>query len=162
MTVTLRPAADADRPAIFNVHLRAVRETCSHAYTPQQIDAWTGVLSPDTYTRLLRKRVLIVAADNADIVGFGQLDANAGEVDAIYVRPDRQGAGIGRMLLAELERRAIAHGIRRLDVAATLNAAGFYERAGYAQPRPTVHRTLDGAELTCIRMFKRLERSSER
>lgn len=152
----IRPAEDADRAQIFDVHLRAVRETCARSYAPHQINAWTGVLSPETYSSLLRKRLMIVAADGGRVVGFGQLNREAREIEAIYVRPDRQGQGIGRRLLGELEQHARGFGLRSIEVSATLNAVGFYERNGYSRRRVAVHRMPTGLELQCVRMAKAL------
>jgi GNAT superfamily N-acetyltransferase len=99
---------------------------------------------------------MIVATDGAMIVGFGQLDPGTGEVEAVYVLPERQGKGIGQMLLSNLEEQARVHGISRLDLSATLNAADFYQRAGYAKGHVTVHRLPTGLDLPCIRMSKEL------
>ncbi len=156
MNVTLRPATADDRAGICTVHVRAIRETCSRSYSPEQVSAWAGLLSPDSYNTVLKERVLVVATDGEAVVGFGQLNPDAGEVDAVYVLPDRQGEGIGRLLLADLEARARARGIRMLELSATLNAADFYTQAGYARRRPAVHRLPTGIELECIRMTKEL------
>jgi GNAT superfamily N-acetyltransferase len=99
---------------------------------------------------------MVVATDGPTVVGFGQLEPNTGEVEAVYVLPERQREGIGQTLLSELEARARVRGISRLELSATLNAAQFYERAGYARDHPTVHRLPTGVELQCIRMTKEL------
>jgi GNAT superfamily N-acetyltransferase len=159
MAVSIRPAGDRDRPGICTVHVRAIRETCSRSYSPEQIDAWAGLLSPDSYTAVLQQRIVIVAAEGGKVVGFGQLNPDTGEVDAVYVLPERQGEGIGSMLLSDLEGRARARGIATLELSATLNAAEFYTRAGYAQRHVAVHRLPTGVELQCIRMSKQVEES---
>jgi GNAT superfamily N-acetyltransferase len=156
VSVSLRPATDEDRPGICAVHVRAIRETCSRSYAPEQVSAWASLLSPDAYTTVLKERVLLVATDEGDVVGFGQLNPGTGEVDAVYVLPDRQGQGIGRLLLAELEAEARARGIRMLELSATLNAVPFYTQAGYAQRHVAVHRLPTGMELECVRMSKEL------
>jgi GNAT superfamily N-acetyltransferase len=138
------------------VHVRAIRETCSRSYSPEQISSWAGLLSPDSYTVALQKRVIVVATDGAMVVGFGQLNPETGEVDAVYVLPERQGEGIGLMLLSDLERQARARGNTTLELSATLNAAHFYEQAGYAERHVAVHRLPTGVELRCIRMSKQL------
>ncbi len=162
MAVIIRPAVDSDRTGICTVHVRAIRETCSLSYSPQQIDVWAGLLSPDTYTALLKKRIILVGADATDIVGFGQLDPENSELQAVYVRPERQRQGIGRRLLSELEGQARALGISRLEVSATLNAVTFYEQNGYAPRRAAVHRMLSGLELQCLRMEKRIRKLERR
>jgi putative acetyltransferase len=99
---------------------------------------------------------MVVATDGAAVVGFGQLNQGTGEVDAVYVLPERQGEGIGRLLLAELEANARARGIRVLELSATLNAVPFYVQAGYGRPHVAVHRLPTGVELECVRMAKEL------
>lgn len=156
MAVSIRPATDGDRPGICAAHVRGIRETCSRSYSPDQVSAWTSLLSPDSYTVALHERVMLVATDGAMVVGFGQLNPATAEIDAVYVLPERQGQGIGQLLLAELEDRARRRGIGTLELSATLNAATFYERAGYARRHPAVHRLPTGVELECIRMRKEL------
>ena len=156
MNVTLRQATDDDRPGICTVHVRAIRETCSRSYSPEQVSVWADLLSPDSYSGVLKERVLVVATDEGAVVGFGQLNPNTGEVDAVYVLPDRQGEGIGRLLLVDLEARARARGIRMLELSATLNAVPFYAQAGYTRRHVAVHRLPTGVELECIRMDKEL------
>jgi GNAT superfamily N-acetyltransferase len=105
---------------------------------------------------VLKERVLLVATDGDAIVGFGQLNPDAGEVDAVYVLPDRQGQGIGQRLLAGLEAEARARDIRALELSATLNAVSFYAQAGYTRRHVAVHRLPTGVELECVRMGKEL------
>ena len=155
--MTIRPAADGDRPAIHAVHVRAIRGTCSRSYSAEQISSWAGLLSPDSYKVVLQTRVMVVATDGTMVVGFGQLNPDIGEVDAVYVLPERQGEGIGGMVLSDLEQRARERGVTTLELSATLNAADFYERAGYARQHVAVHRLPTGLELQCIRMSKRLK-----
>ncbi len=59
----------------------------------------------------------VVAVDDGEVVGFGSLSpfhirpAYATTVeDTVYVRRDRRRAGVGRTLLEELVRLAVAHG----------------------------------------------------
>lgn len=67
--------------------------------------------------------------------GVQRHDAATGEIKRMWVAPAYRGAGLGRALLAELERRAGALGYARvvLDTNATLTEAiAMYTRAGYA------------------------------
>ena len=156
MTLSIRRAIDDDRQGIWAVHVRAIREVCSHSYSAEQVASWAGLLSPDSYVAVLRERLLLVAEDPGGIAGFGQLNRANGEVDALYVLPGRQGEGIGRALLLALEDEARAAGLKRLQLSATLNAVPFYDRAGYVEEGATVHRLPNGVELQCLRMSKDL------
>jgi len=118
MPVRIRPAVDADRSAIYTVHMRAIRETCSRSYSDQQIASWATLFSPDSYATVIKERVFIVADEEHAVVGFGQLNPEIGEVDAVYVLPERQGEGIGRLLLSNLEDAARERGLGTLTLSA--------------------------------------------
>jgi len=122
--------------------------------------SWAGLLSPESYSRVLKERVIVVAADGGTVIGFGQLNPKTGDVEAVYVRPDGQGEGIGRRLLEDLEAQARARGIRALELSATLNAEPFYTRAGHPRRHAAVHRLPTGVELECVRMAKELSIAS--
>ena len=159
MTPNIRRATDDDRDAICTVHVRAIREVCSRSYPADQIASWAELLFPESYVAVLRDRLLLVAEDMDGIAGFGQLNHASGEVDAVYVIPERQGEGIGGMLLRSLEDAACTAGLKRLSLSATLNAVPFYRRAGYVDDGPIVHRLPTGVELKCLRMSKDLTTS---
>ena len=83
--------------------------------------------------------LFLVATRYGEAVGCGALkfhpDAPA-EVKRMWVAPSARGLGLGRRLLAELETRAAAHGVRvlRLETNRTLGEAiGLYRSAGYRE-----------------------------
>ena len=79
-----------------------------------------------------------VASDQSGalgVVGLGQFDIEERRdrspwVLGMIVRPDRRGAGIGRLLLAHLERWAHQQGYEQLWVA-TGAAVDIYQRCGW-------------------------------
>lgn len=71
--------------------------------------------------------------------GVRMLAPERGEVKHLWLRPAVRGTGLGRALLAELERRAAALGATEvvLDTNARLEAAqGLYRSSGYADVEP--------------------------
>lgn len=115
-------------------------------------------LTPDLYDQTIATRECVVAEADGSIVGLGQLNREKGMVEAVYVLPDRAGAGIGASLLNTLEASARAAGIELLRVDASLNSVGFYEHMGYEVERQGIHRTGGGREVRCIHMSKDLTR----
>ena len=157
--LSIRRATDDDRQGIWTVHVRAIREVCSRSYSAAQVASWSGLLSPASYTAVVRDRFLVVAEDSDGIVGFGQLNEACGEVEAVYVLPGRQSEGVGGSVLRALEAAARAAGIGKLHLSATVNAVPFYQSAGYVEEGPVIHRLPDGLELQCLRMSKGLTSS---
>lgn len=65
-----------------------------------------------------------------------EFTAGDGELKRMYVVPALRGRGLSRLLLAELERRAVAAGLRRLVLETGLRqpeAIGLYVSSGYTE-----------------------------
>lgn len=74
----------------------------------------------------------IIAEIGGKIVGIGALErfGSAALLRSLAVEPAWRGSGVGRLIVAELERRARATGIGEL-ILLTLTAKAFFERLGY-------------------------------
>ena len=83
--------------------------------------------------------VLLLARAGGEAAGLGgvrHLDTGGAEGKSMYVSPAHRGIGLGRRILAELERIAAEHGCGavRLDTSDYLaEAIGLYRAAGYAE-----------------------------
>jgi ribosomal protein S18 acetylase RimI-like enzyme len=77
-----------------------------------------------------------VDGEPAALGGVRHLDTETAEIKSMYVAAAHRGRGLGRRLIAELERIAGEHGCRavRLDTSAYLTpAVGLYRAAGYRE-----------------------------
>lgn len=79
-------------------------------------------------------------------------------VRRVFVRADRQRRGIGQMVMAELETAALAAGIERLDLSASLPAKEFYLRLGYDAVSEEDYEVSPGQHLEYYEMAKELRR----
>jgi putative acetyltransferase len=83
--------------------------------------------------------VLLVARVDGQPVGCGalrRLDPTTGEIKRMYVAPPARGGGVGARILAELERHAVALGMRRLLLETgerQVEAVRLYQRAGFSR-----------------------------
>jgi N-acetylglutamate synthase-like GNAT family acetyltransferase len=136
------------------VHTAAVTGIRTDEYTPEEIQAWAVPREPSSYEAHIRSKEFYVAEDEGAIVGFGVLNQEIGEVEAVYVSPTAGRRGIGLKVLGQLEARASELGIRELRLHASLNAAAFYQRAGYVAQAPSKYRLLTGIEIACLPMVK--------
>lgn len=86
--------------------------------------------------------IFLVVREAGRAVGCGavRLDPSGyGEIKRMMVAPQARGRGIGRMILAELERRAIALGMDRLLLETGIRqpeALALYESAGFGAIGP--------------------------
>ena len=83
---------------------------------------------------------LLGAFEDSAIIGVGGLtrdtysdDPHAGRIRHVYVLPQYRGRGIGRFLVADVERRGRPHFNALVLRTDTLAGARFYEAIGYEQ-----------------------------
>lgn len=120
-----RPADLAEMAALFYDTVHTINAA---DYTPSQLDAWaTGQVDLDAWDGSLRAHLSLVAEENGQIIGFGDLDAASGYLDRLYVHKDYQRQGVASALCDRLE--AAAEG--RVCTHASITARPFFEKRGY-------------------------------
>ena len=152
--VVVRTATAEDIAAVHTVRVETWRDAYS-GIVPDHVLAGLDASDPDAIAaqraRLRQptpRTDLLVAELDGRVVGFAalgperestqpgaapRLDAQIGEVYAIYVVPAAQGRGTGRALMREALDRLRAHGFRRATLwvlEANSPARAFYERVG--------------------------------
>jgi ribosomal protein S18 acetylase RimI-like enzyme len=129
--VSVRPAALADAERLCELHLASVRTLCARHYAPEVIEGWLEDRVPQGYLRAIRSGATFVAQVDSRVIGFGE--SGPGEVLAVFVDPAYARRGVGSLLLAHALVLVLAQPGRTgpVKVESTLNAVGFYERAGF-------------------------------
>jgi len=131
----LRTMTSDDATAVRDLHHLALQAIGSDAGP----GPWDDDLdhAPESYLRA--GGTFLVLEEDGALIAMGalrRLDRDRAEIKRMRVRPDRQGRGHGRRMLAALERRARDIGCTRLvlDTTAGQSAAlGLYTGAGYRQ-----------------------------
>lgn len=129
MECTIRPAREKDAADISAVILRALRESNAKDYREEIIERVAHSFSADAILELLGKRTVLVATIDGRIVGTAGLDRSV--VRTVFVSPDAQGKGVGKLLMAEIERIARERHVTSLTVPSSVTAESFYARLGY-------------------------------
>lgn len=133
--MTIRTATEQDASILGDLFVDAVRTAGPRAYTPAQVDAWAAAADDrEAFGRRMRLNHTFVAEDETGLTGFATLGAD-GHVGALYVRGDRQGRGIGRVLLETILMTAREEGLRRLYAEASALSRPLFEQAGFAVTR---------------------------
>lgn len=156
--LSLRPATEADRGALWRLHARSVETLCQGAYSAREVRTWVDLLRPDGYLRPEQPRTVLVAERGSFLVGFGQLDLLLGELEALYVAPEEAGNGVGSQLLSSLEAMAWKAGAMRMSLDASLNAEPFYRARGYTRLHMAQRVLTPEVQLACVRMLKQRPR----
>jgi GNAT superfamily N-acetyltransferase len=125
-SIVVRPATDADAPALGDVYLASFHATYDFplAHTDEQVRTWLrDVVVPSGNTWV----AVDEAADGA-VVGLAVVAD--GDLDQLYVAPDRLGEGIGGRLL-ELAKERSPGGLSLYTFQVNDRARRFYERNGF-------------------------------
>ncbi|MBL8771358.1 MAG: GNAT family N-acetyltransferase [Phenylobacterium sp.] len=126
--ITIRPASEDERAELGELKLRS-----SLAWG--DLNAELAQLPEGRQVPEEHLASVFLAERGGAILGFATVLASTGhdaELEDLFVEPGLWGQGIGRMLIAEAERRAVASGFRGLHVIANKRALPFYEAVGFS------------------------------
>ena len=110
-------------------------------------------LRPHFYKEALDSMFCVVAETDGEVVAVGALDGTT--IKRMNVRDKLRGKGIGKAICERLEAEARRRGLAALDLRASLNAVGFYDRLGFIRVGEKTW-TLDGPILRMVLMSKNL------
>jgi putative acetyltransferase len=127
----VRPARFEDGGALLRLIEGALEAGCRDHYRPAQRRAVFLTYAETLFVDLVQPMDTLVAEGSSGIVGLAQLDPAGARLRALFVAAGTQGRGLGRALLACIERLARARRITRIHGAMSLNAVPFYAAAGF-------------------------------
>ena len=153
----LRRAGFEDVSPLLRLIDAAVEHGCREHYSPAQRRAVFLTYAESLFVDVLAPFETIVAERERRLLGLAQLDPATARLRALFVAPELQGQGLGRVLLAAVERLARAHGLRAISGAMSLNAVGFYRRAGFDARRGPEHLVRGGIVVPIVNMQKTLD-----
>ena len=134
MTITVRPASEADASAACEVLRRSIRELCSadHDNDEQILAAWLKNKTAENVGAWVcsESNFSVVAVEGTKVRGFALLHRQ-GEILFCYVVPEVIRRGGGKLMLRALEQQAVRWGLNNLFLTSTLTAKPFYEHHGY-------------------------------
>jgi GNAT superfamily N-acetyltransferase len=129
MQNVIRTATAADAAALSALILRTIRATNAADYSEDEINFACDSFSPDKVARKIAARDVFVAFSRGALAGTASY--GDGRLHSLFVDPDYQGQGLGSLLLAHVERHALARGSVRLELLSSITAKRFYGAAGY-------------------------------
>lgn len=150
------PLSGSDLDAAAKLFCDTVHAINARDYTPEQLDAWAPRDNRRTaqIAEKLARQQTVGLKECGILIGFGSLD-DEGDIDMLFVHKDRQGQGIAKAVLRELEHLALERDKQTVSTFASVTARPFFERMGYAAERENVVER-DGVSLVNYLMSKRL------
>ncbi len=130
----LRPATDADQPAIVDICKTSITTTYGVFMNPERMRPWVNGQEVEDYVARMWPR-MTVAVDDELLQGVVALDGQV--IDLLWVRADLRGRGIGSVLMDQAESTlATNYEVAELECFAPNRASiAFYESRGYTAVR---------------------------
>lgn len=123
----IRRYRDDEVDAVWAVFSASTRISVARDYHPDLIERWAPAdRDMNQWGQRLEAKNPFVAVVENRIVGFAEIE-ESGFIDCFYVHPDFQGKGIGKALLATVEKVAIEEGAERLFANVSVTARTFFE-----------------------------------
>jgi GNAT superfamily N-acetyltransferase len=152
-TVTLRPARVDEAEALSALTRRSKQ---SHGYSDEFMTRFMNigdmVITPESISR----NPVMVAEVDGRVAGFAHLKPldhpDAVCLEDLFIEPDAQGKGVGRVLFDWALATAAERGYDWLEWESDPNAAGFYEKMGGEKIGETKSTLIEGRVLPAYRM----------
>ena len=124
----IREYKPADCEQLAELFYNTVHSINAKDYTNEQLNVWaTGRVNLEELNLSLLKHKTIVAIENDEIVGFGDID-DSGYLDKLYVHKDYQGMGIASAICNDLEGSVKG---KSITTHASITAKPFFLQRGY-------------------------------
>ena len=134
--MTIRRFTEADAESAAQVVAETVEISNSADYPLEYIAALKASHSAEVLMQRAKEGHMYVICDGEKVVGTGTIAPFWGsETESIlltiFVLPDYQGRGLGRLLIETLEADEFAKRASRIEIPASLTAVNFYRHLGY-------------------------------
>ena len=127
-------AGDAEKVSALIVH--TLKTTNAKDYSAEYIERIAKKFSPFSVIERAEQTHLYVICQGESIVGCGAIGPHFDRADEcglfnIFVLPECQGQGIGKMIMEALEHDDLYSNAKRIEIAASITACEFYRKLGY-------------------------------
>jgi putative acetyltransferase len=138
---------------IWTVHTKAITEISARDYPQAVVEE---LLSPKPMENVeANKARHYVAEIDGEVVGFGAINLDDGEIPIVIVHPNYMRQGIGTRLMEKLEAGAVENGLLKLSVGSSIYGRKFYRACGFTERGSrTVKGRRTGVEFTEYPMEK--------
>ena len=125
--MTIRKYRRGDCAGTAALFYNTVHTVNARDYSEAQLNAWaTGTLDLEDWNRRFEAHYSVVAVENGEIVGFGDIDGG-GYLDRLFVHAEHQRQGIASAICDALENAVPG----RIETHASITARPFFESRGY-------------------------------
>ena len=134
--ITVRSYKTGDEVAMAEMIAYTLRVSNRNDYSPEYLEGIVNHYPPEFFVARAKDSHFYVFCDGERIVGCGGITGYRGSTTesylfAIFVHPDYQGLGLGKLMMDTLESDAYFKRAWRTELASSITAVGFYQTMGY-------------------------------
>ena len=133
---SVRRFKEKDSTEVSELIARTLRTTNIKDYSAEYIENDVKMFTPENVIKKAGWTHFYVAVDKETIIGCGAVGPYWDKEDEsslfnIFVAPEYQGKGVGRMIVEALEKDEYFLRAKRIEVPASITACEFYVKMGY-------------------------------
>lgn len=137
MDVTIRLITPDDVSEVTEMIHKTIRISNSKDYSDEMVEAMVNAHSPEFILRRSGWTHFYVALDGNTIIGCGAIgpywdSETESSLFTIFVLPEYQKNGIGRLIVETLEKDEYFIRANRIEIPASLTGVPFYQKMGYS------------------------------
>ncbi len=134
--ITVRRFEVSDADIVSRLIEKTLKETNSKDYSSEFIESEVKTLTKDFLIERSEWTHAYVFCDGENIVGCGSIGPYWGKEDesslfTIFVLPEYQGKGVGRLIIETLEKDEYFLRAKRVEIPSSITACEFYRKMGY-------------------------------
>ncbi|WP_165554225.1 GNAT family N-acetyltransferase [Kribbella capetownensis] len=157
MSVVVRGYGPEDAEGTWEAYFRAIRDTASKDYSPEQVAAW----APETvdlvqWNERRSAAHTFVATIEGRVAGFSDV-TDDGLLDMLFVHSDAGGSGVARALVGAVVAKARELGLAQLRTHASRTAMPAFKRFGFEVERANPDNWIRGENLPNYDMCLKLD-----
>ncbi len=152
--IRIRKFAEGDIQTVYGLLQNTISTSYRGVYPPEAIKLFKDHHSEEQVLSDAAEGYTVVAEDTGEILGTGTLSGD--HIKRVYISPLHQHRGIGRLIVQELEKKALAEKLPAVDLGASLVSRRFWESLGYTVQKEEYVPIENDKQLHFYRMSKTL------
>ena len=135
--MVIRRIKDSDAEAVSKLIRTTIGISNKKDYPEELMDELIAAETPEHVLERASWTHFYVVQEAEEIIGCGAIGPYWGKEDesslfTIFVHPDHQGKGIGRLIVETLEQDEFALRAKRIEIPASITGLPFYRKMGYS------------------------------
>jgi len=152
--IKLRQMKTTDLEAVYELVQNTITVSYAGVYPPEAIEFFKNHHSQENIMKDIERGYIVVAESGGLLLGTGTIIETS--IRRVFINPEYQHQGIGKIIANKLERKAKSAGLVKLDLSASIKSRQFWEAMGYISTGEFALPVANAKKLIFYKMIKTL------